>query len=103
MKNFHKNKRKGEMTPPPHLNLTISSLGVVSHHQHTKNKENKIKNNRTPLNNKITHIYKLTLPETCRNQPSNTTNHNTTNKHNNTKTVIIATNGSQQQPNFITR
>ena len=32
------------MTSPPHLNLTVSSLGVKSHHQpqNTKNKENKI-------------------------------------------------------------
>ena len=102
MKNFHKKKKRGDdLTPTPKShNVLIGSRESSPTH---KNKENKIKNNRTPLNNKITHIYKLTLPETCRNQPSNTTNHNTTNKHNNTKTVIIATNGSQQQPNFITR
>ena len=41
MKIFTKIKAKGAMTPPPHLNLTMSTLGAVSHHRHTKIKKTK--------------------------------------------------------------
>ena len=99
-------------TPPPHLNLTMSSLGAVSHHQHTKIKKTKSNTRHTklteiytskhtlpktqshPNKSKLTHIYKLTPPKTCKNQPSNTTNHNTIKIHKNTKMMIIASNGS---------
>jgi len=120
MKNLHKNenfaqkiKEKGEMTPPPHLNRTMSSLGAVSHHQHTKRKKIKSKHkknknhqkytqaktlsqkhNLTQNNNTITNIYKLTPPKTKIDQTNNTTNHNTIKIHKNTKMVIIANNGS---------
>ena len=49
MKIFRKNKRKGEMTQPPHLNLTMSSLGVMSHHQHTKIKKTKSNTRKTKI------------------------------------------------------
>lgn len=72
-------------TPPPHLNLTMSSLGAGSHHQHTKIKKTKANKRHTkathiytskhtlpkthshPNKNKITHIYKLTPPKTSIN------------------------------------
>ena len=90
-------------TPPPHLNLTMSSLGAVSHHQHTKIKKTKSNTRHTksthiytskhtppktqshPNKNKITHIYKLTPPKTSINQPINATKHNTQKSKKNTK------------------
>ena len=91
-------------TPPPHLNLTMSSLGAVSHHQHTKIKKTKSNTRHTksthiytskhtlpktqshPNKNKITHIYKLTPPkkhrETNPSTPPNTT-HKNPEKHKN--------------------
>ena len=50
------------MTPPPHLNLTMSSLGAVSHHQHTRIKKTKSYIRHT----KSTNIYtsQHTLPKT---------------------------------------
>ena len=102
------------MTPPPHLNLTMCSLGAVSHHQHTKIKKTKSKtkkniqnrhiytqantlsqkHNLTQNNDTITHIYKLKPPKTIIDQTNNTTNHNTIKFHKNTRMVIIANNGS---------
>ena len=82
MKNFHKNKRKGDMTPTPtpkSHNVLIGSRESSPTH---KNKENKIKHkknrnrqkyiqaktlsqkhNLTQNNNTITNIYKLTPPK----------------------------------------
>ena len=55
MKNFHKNKRKGEMTkrkgemtPRPHLNLTMSTLGAGEPPCQQNKKRKKHKQTRQP-------------------------------------------------------
>ena len=72
MKNLHKNenfaqkiKEKGEMTPPPHLNLTMFSLGAVSHHQHTKIKKIKSNTRKTKIDK---NIHKLTQQVSTKTQ-----------------------------------
>jgi len=62
MKNFHKKIRiKGETTPPPHLNLTMSSLGTESHHQ-PQNTQKQRKQKHTQYTQNKTDTHKNTKP-----------------------------------------